>query len=134
MIEAVTIKCPKYLISSADSFISYCMEFFIVMDKATLGQGVFGVFSTMQKAQVFSEELYRLKHFHSQIITGSLVGSDDEHISVVYAAHLHDTFYDCEIFDGIYAHDDLAYDAVGDRGIIIEFVIDRPESRKLIQH
>ncbi|MEN6617462.1 MAG: hypothetical protein ABFD12_12975 [Syntrophorhabdus sp.] len=108
------------------------MEFFIVMDKATLGQGVFGIFSTMQKAEVFSAELYREKHFHSQIVISSLVGSHDEGITVVYAAHLHDTFYDCEIFYGIYSHNDLAYDAVGDRGLIFQFVIDRPESRKLV--
>jgi hypothetical protein len=108
------------------------MEFFIVMDKAMLGQGVFGIFSTVEKAELFSEELYRNEHFHSRIITSSLVGIHGETVSLIYAAHLHDNFYDTHIFDGIYTDDDLAYEAVGDRGLILQFVIDCPESKKII--
>lgn len=107
------------------------MELFVVMDKSILGRGVFGVFSSIEKARSFSEDLYRDVHFHSEVKACSIIGEALSSGSV-YAAHLYDHFYDTHIFDGIYSQSTVAYDAVGRKGLIIRFVIDFPEDKEIL--
>ena len=47
------------------------MELFVVMDKATLGRGALGIFSSMEKARVFVESI----EFHSLVVACSLIGA-----------------------------------------------------------
>ena len=103
------------------------MELFVVIDKAMLGRGVFGVFSTMEKAQSFIESL----EFHSLVLKSLLVGACGESRKI-YAAHTYDVFYDTHVFDGIYSSSELAYEAVGQKGLIIEFVIDIPDEKRIV--
>ena len=103
------------------------MELFVVMDKSILGRGVFGVFSSMEKAQSFIESF----KFHSIVVTSSLIGAYEES-GKIYAAHTYDHFYDTHIFDGIYSQSEVAYEAVGQKGLIIEFIIDLPDEKKII--
>lgn len=103
------------------------MELFVVMDKATLGRGVLGIFSSREKAHVFVESMA----FHSLVAVCPLIGAYDGSAKI-YAAHTYDNFYDTHMFDGIYSASDLAYEAVGQKGLIIEFVIDIPEEKKII--
>ena len=103
------------------------MELFVVMDKAMLGRGVFGIFSSMEIAQSFVRDLT----FHSLVLAFPIIGVY-EGSGKIYAAHAYDNFYDTHVFDGIYSRSDLAYDAVGQKGLIIEFVIDLPEKKKIV--
>ncbi len=103
------------------------MELFVVMDKATLGRGVFGVFSCIETAESFVRDLT----FHSVVLAYPLIGSY-EGSGKIYAAHSYDNFYDTHIFDGIYSQSDLAYEAVGQKGLIIEFILDVPDEKKVI--
>lgn len=103
------------------------MELFIVMDKAFLGRGVFGIFSSLDRAQSFIEEL----KFHSVVLACPLIGTYGGS-GKIYAAHSYDNFHDTHIFEGIYSQNELAYDAVGYKGLIIEFVIDLPGEKKIL--
>ncbi len=103
------------------------MELFVVMDKATLGRGALGIFSSMEKARVFVESI----EFHSLVVACSLIGAYDGS-GKIYAAHTYDNFYDTHMFDGIYSGSELAYEAVGQKGLIIEFIIDLPGEKKII--
>jgi hypothetical protein len=103
------------------------MELFVVMDKATLGRGALGIFSNREKADVFIESM----EFHSLVAVCSLIGAYDGS-GKIYAAHTYDTFYDTHMFDGIYSENELAYEAVGQKGLIIEFMIDLPGEKKII--
>ncbi|MBP1747484.1 MAG: hypothetical protein H6Q52_23 [Deltaproteobacteria bacterium] len=103
------------------------MELFVVMDKSMLGRGVFGVFSSREKAQLFIESF----EFHSLVEASPLIGTWDES-GKIYAAHTYDHFYDTHVFDGIYSQCELAYDVVGQKGLIIEFIIDLPDEKKII--
>jgi len=103
------------------------MELFVVMDKAFLGRGAFGIFSSLDKAQSFMDDL----KFHSLVRTFPLIGAY-EGPGKIYAAHSYDHFHDTHVFEGIYSQSELAYDAVGQKGLIIEFVIDLPGEKKII--
>ncbi len=107
------------------------MELFVVMDRSILGRGVFAVFSTIERAQSFSDVLYRNTRFQSEVKACPIIGGlgDPDR---VYAAHFYDDFYDTHVFDGIYSDSNLAYDAVGRKGLIIRFVIDSPEDKEII--
>ena len=107
------------------------MEFYIVMDKSILGRGVFGVFSSQKKALSFSEDLYRNTRFQSDVKACSIIGEPDPS-GIVYAAHVYDHFYDTHVFDGIYSQNALAYVAVGMKGLIIRFIVDSPEDKKIV--
>ena len=101
------------------------MELFVVMDKSILGRGVFGIFSNMEKAQLFIASF----SFHSLVLACELIG-DYDGSEKIYAAHTYDHFYDTHVFDGIYSQSELAHEAVGQKGLIIEFVIDLPIDNK----
>jgi hypothetical protein len=103
------------------------MELFVVMDKATLGRGVFGIFSRIEVAESFVKGLT----FHSMVLAFPLIGPLDGS-GKIYAAHAYDNFYDTHIFDGIYSQSEVAYEAVGQKGLIIEFVLDIPGEKKII--
>jgi hypothetical protein len=103
------------------------MELFVVMDKAMLGRGVFGVFSHIDTAESFVADL----KFHSIVMVFSLIGPYDGS-GKVYAAHSYDHFYDTHVFDGIYSESELAYEAVGQKGLILEFVLDMPAEKRII--
>ncbi|MDD3845647.1 MAG: hypothetical protein PHC90_04730 [Syntrophorhabdaceae bacterium] len=107
------------------------MELFVVMDKSILGRGVFAVFSSPEKAQSFSEDLYLNTRFRSEVKACSIIGETGAS-GTVWAAHTYDHFYDTHVFDGIYSDSNLAYDAVGKKGLIIRFIIDSPEDREII--
>jgi len=107
------------------------MELFVVMDKSMLGRGVFGVFSSFEKALSFSDKLYRDTRFHSEIRTCAVIGKN-YCSGTVYAAHSYSDLYDTHIFDGIYSEHSLAYDAIGNKGLLIRFVIDSPDDKKVI--
>ena len=103
------------------------MELFVVMDKSILGRGVFGIFSSMEKAGVFIENF----NFHCMVTASPLIGPYDGS-GKIYAAHSYDNFYDTHIFEGIYSRSELAYDAVGQKGLIIEFILDLPDEKQII--
>ncbi|NLT23011.1 MAG: hypothetical protein GXX82_08195 [Syntrophorhabdus sp.] len=107
------------------------MELFVVMDRSILGRGVFAVFSSIEKARSFSDDMYRNTSFQSEVKTCTVIGGPDPS-DRVYAAHFYDDFYDTHVFDGIYSESNLAYDAVGRKGLIIRFVIDSPEDREIV--
>jgi len=107
------------------------MELFVVMDKSILGRGVFAVFSSIEKAQSFSDDLYRTTHFHSEVKVCPIIGGHDTS-GRVFAAHFYDHFYDTHVFDGLYSEDVLAYDAVGNKGLIMRFIIDSPEDKEIL--
>jgi hypothetical protein len=103
------------------------MELFVVMDKSILGRGVFGIFSSMEKARIFIENF----NFHCLVVASPLIGPY-KGTGKIYAAHSYDHFYDTHIFDGIYCSGELAYDAVGQKGLVIEFIIDLPDEKQII--
>jgi hypothetical protein len=107
------------------------MELFVVMDRSILGRGVFAVFSSIEKARSFSDDMYRNTQFQCEVKACPLIGGSDVP-GRVYAAHFYDDFYDTHVFDGIYSESNLAYDAVGGKGLIIRFVIDSPEDKEII--
>lgn len=107
------------------------MELFVVMDSSILGRGVFAVFSSIERARSFSDDMYRNTRFRSEVKTCPVIGGSSSR-DRVYAAHFYDDFYDTHVFDGIYSESDLAYDAVGTKGLIIRFVIDSPEDREIV--
>ncbi|HOW53536.1 MAG TPA: hypothetical protein PLR60_02685 [Syntrophorhabdaceae bacterium] len=107
------------------------MEFFVVMDRSILGRGVFGIFSNYENARSFSDDLYQQTHFQSDIKAFDMIGTPDPSGSV-YAAHFYDLFYDTYVFDGIYSQQPLAYEAVGEKGLIIRFFVDSPDNKETL--
>ncbi|MBA4417706.1 MAG: hypothetical protein C0392_07325 [Syntrophus sp. (in: bacteria)] len=98
----------------------YDMELFVVMDEMLLGQGVFGVFSTIDKAQAYSEGFELSTKFRCAIkqltITGHYIFPDS-----VFVVYTYDDLCDSYIFDGLYSKTLYAHDAAGDRGQVVEF-------------
>lgn len=107
------------------------MELYVVMDRSILGRGVFGIFSSYENARSFSDGLYSRISFQSDIKAFEMIGAPDPS-GHVYAAHLYDHFYDTYVFDGIYSQRLLAYEAVGEKGLIIRFFIDSPDDKEII--
>jgi hypothetical protein len=107
------------------------MELFVVMDRSILGRGVFAVFSSLEKARSFGDDMYQSTNFQCEVKACPVIGGSGVP-DKVYAAHFYDDFYDTHVFDGIYSESDLAYDAVGRKGLIIRFVIDSPDDREIV--
>ena len=109
------------------------MELFVVKDKMHFGRGAFGIFSTYEKAQDFvdlcEQEHACMCEIKRLPVTGAYKFPDN-----VFAAHNYNELYDTYIFDGLYSAFLFAYDAVGDKGLILEFVIDSPETRKIVSN
>jgi hypothetical protein len=106
------------------------LEVFVVMDKSIMG--AFGVFSSMEQATAFREGLTIGERNLMEVKPLSVTGVCDSGICV-YVAHTYDDLYDVQVFDGIYATSLLARDASGPKGMIVEFVVDSPETRTIIQ-
>jgi hypothetical protein len=108
------------------------VELFVVADEMLMGQGVFGIFSTIEKAKTFMESLVLRTGFRCAINNLEVVGSE-ACCTTVCVAYNHDTIHDVYLLDGLYAIAWDAYDATGDRGLIVEFVVDSPEQKRIIQ-
>lgn len=100
------------------------------MDAMILGKGVFGIFSTVEKAQVFKDQFEASTAFGCQVRRISVIGGCGSPKSIL-AAHSYEQIYDSHIFEGLYAEVLLARDAVGEKGLIVEFVIDAPQSKQV---
>ncbi|MBA4390787.1 MAG: hypothetical protein C0399_07600 [Syntrophus sp. (in: bacteria)] len=107
------------------------MEVFVVIDKMILGRGVLGAFSTNEKARVYMEEPRNLICNIAEIRRLTVIGAVEKQ-DAIFAAHNYDSLYDSYTFEGLYAKQDYALDAVGVNGLTIEFVVDMPESTKII--
>jgi hypothetical protein len=106
------------------------MELFVVLDKAFLGRGVFGIFSNREKAEKFVTDLQE-ETSHTCAISSLPVIGNGGHGETVFAAHVYNHLYDTFVFDGIYAKEAFAYDAVGHKGLIIRFTVDSPGDREI---
>lgn len=107
------------------------MEVHVVIDKMILGRGVLGVFSTHEKASDYMEEPRNLICNIAEIRHLTVIGAEEKE-DTIFAAHEYDSLHDSYTFEGLYAKLDYALDAVGVNGLTIEFVVDMPESKKII--
>ena len=108
------------------------MELFVVADEVLMGQGVFGIFSTIERAKAYMEDLALRTGFRCAINKLEVLGSEAS-CTKVCVAYNHDTIHDVYLLDGLYALAWDAYDATGDRGLIVEFVVDSPEQKRTIE-
>ena len=106
------------------------MEVFIVRDSMIFGKGVFGIFSTLEKAACFKEEFEKENKYFCEINKLKVIGTY-EFPGNVFAAHTYDMLYDMHTLDGLYAEPELAFEAVGEKGLIFEFVIDIPDKKQI---
>lgn len=94
------------------------------------GKGVFGVFSTAEKAAHCKEDLAQENGCFCEVKRVSVI--DSCHLpATIFAAHTYDELYDCHTLDGLYSQQDIAFDAAGSRGLVVEFVVDTPGIRKV---
>jgi hypothetical protein len=124
--------CPGHGNSRHVMTTEISLELFVVLDKAFLGRGVFGVFSTIEKAEAFAEVLFEETHQLCSTTRCTVMGLE-EYGETVYAAHLYNDLYDTYVVDGIYAKAAFAFDAVGDKGLIIRFKVDSPDEREIVR-
>ena len=108
------------------------MEFFVVADEVLMGQGVFGIFSTSDKAEVYLADVQSKTGFRCTMTQLAVMGNaaSPDRVCVAYT---HDCLHDVFILDGLYSDPALAYDATGDQGLIVEFVVDAPEQKQVIE-
>jgi hypothetical protein len=106
------------------------VDVYVVSDAMIFGKGVFGIFSTLEKAACFKEELEKENNYSCEIKKLTIRGAY-EFPGNIFAAHTYDLLYDVHTLDGIYAKQDFAVEAVGDKGLIVEFVIDIPEKKQI---
>jgi hypothetical protein len=100
------------------------VELFAVIDEVLMGQGVFGIFSTSELARKFMAQFQSNTNFRCRITKLTVTGgvADDK----VWVAYVHDCIHDVFELDGLYGEPLLARDASGDKGMVVEFVIDAP--------
>jgi len=108
------------------------VELFVVEDEVLMGRGVFGIFSTIEKAESYMQDFQLRTGFRCAIKKLEVIGSRETCASVC-AAYNHDCLHDVYLLDGLYAAAWDAYEATGDQGLIVEFVIDSPESKRTVQ-
>ena len=107
------------------------MDVLVVIDKMILGRGVIGVFSTHEKARDYMEEPRNLVCSIAEIKRLTVIGAAEKE-DTIFAAHNYDSLFDSYTFEGLYTKLDYALDAVGVNGLTMEFVVDMPESKKII--
>jgi hypothetical protein len=108
------------------------MELFVVADAMVMGQGVFGIFSTQEKARTYMDDFASRTNFRCTIAKHTVLGADRV-LSRVCVAYIHDWIYDVYTLDGLYAEPFDAYEATGDKGMIVEFVVDNPEQKQNVE-
>ena len=106
------------------------MDVYAVSDAMIFGKGIFGVFSTFEKAICFKDEFEKESKQSCEIKQLTIIGSY-EFPDNVFAAYTYDLLYDMHTLDGLYDKQEIALDAAGERGLIDEFVIDVP-GKKII--
>jgi hypothetical protein len=106
------------------------VDAFVVSDAMIFGKGVFGIFSTLEKAVCFKEEFEKENKYFCEIKQLIIIGSYNFPDNI-FAAYIYDLLYDIHSLDGLYAESALALEAVGERGLIDEFVIDVPGKQKI---
>jgi hypothetical protein len=106
------------------------MDVFVVSDAMIFGKGVFGIFSTLQKAICFKEEFEKESRYFCEIKQLTTIGSYN-FSGNIFAAYTYDLLYDMHTFDGLYTESELALEAVGERGLVDEFAIDVPGKQKI---
>jgi len=106
------------------------MDVFVVSDAMIFGKGVFGIFSTLEKAICFKEEFEKESKCFCEIKQLTTIGTYN-FPGNIFAAYTYDLLYDMNTLDGLYAESEIALEAVGERGLIIEFVIDAPGKQKI---
>jgi hypothetical protein len=106
------------------------MDAFIVSDAMIFGKGVFGIFSTLEKAVCFKEEFEKESKYFCEVKKLTVIGVY-EFPGNLFAAHTYDALYDMHTLDGLYAKPELAFDAVGEKGLVVEYVMDMPEKKEL---
>ena len=102
------------------------MELFVVIDKPLLGRGVFGVFSTLEKAKAYLESAERISDM-CEIRPLPVMGRQACDYRV-FAAYTYEGIWDTYVLDGLYAKASHASEAVGHKGRVAEFVVDAPDS------
>jgi hypothetical protein len=108
------------------------VELFVVVDKAFLGRGVFGVFSSIERAEAFAEDFHKEKNWPCNVRQYSVIGYE-ENGDTVFAAHIYDDLHDTFVLDGIYAEAIFAFDAVGRKGLVIKFKVDNPDEQEIVR-
>jgi hypothetical protein len=108
------------------------LELFAIVDKAFLGRGVFGVFSDARKANAFLEDTVEKDAPQCEIRQLSVIGSGAEGSGTVFAAYVYEKLYDITVLDGLYSDHRLARDVAGDNGLVVQFLIDMPGTKKII--
>ena len=106
------------------------MDAFVVCDAMIFGKGVFGIFSTLEKAVCFKEEFEKESKYSCEIKQITIIGSY-KFPDNIFAAYNYDLLYDMHTLDGLYGESELALEAVGEQGLIDEFFIDMPEKQKI---
>jgi hypothetical protein len=107
------------------------MELYVVADEVLMGQGVFGVFSTGERARAYMEHFQSRTHFRCTVTKLKVTGSG-EHPQKVWVAYVHDCIHDVFELDGLYGEPLLAGDATGNKGSVVEFVIDSPDQKQVL--
>lgn len=105
------------------------MRVFAVRDKAWLGRGIFALFSAVDKAERFLDRSAGIVKQCGEVAELTIVdegGADAP--TKVFAAYLYDDLHDSHIFDGLYRDAALAGDVAGDKGHVVELVIDLPDT------
>jgi hypothetical protein len=101
-----------------------------VSDAMIFGKGVFGIFSTLEKAVCFKEEFEKESKYFCEVKKLTVVGAY-ELLGNLFAAYTYDALYDMHTLDGLYTKLEQAFEAGGEKGLIVEFVIDVPEKKRL---
>ena len=107
------------------------MDLYVVEDEVLMGQGVFGVFSTIDRASAYMEEFHLRTGFRCAINRLEVLGGLETCIKVC-VAYTYDFIHDVYLLDGLYRESWDAYEATGDKGLIVEFVVDDPESKQVV--
>jgi hypothetical protein len=104
------------------------MKVFSVRDKAWLGRGIFALFSTVDGAEQFLDQSTGIVRQCGEVAELTMITkSGDAAPSAVFAAYLYDDLHDSHIFDGLYEDSAVAREVAGNKGHVVEFVIDAPK-------
>jgi hypothetical protein len=106
------------------------LTLFVVLDSMPLGKGAFGIFSTLERARVFMDQVRESTGHRCEIKESVLKGKYKVRHSA-FAAHTYDSLYDVYVFDEVYGEAEHACEAAGYKGLIVEFEIDCPDNKRV---